>query len=301
LAKHPLLGLKLKNSTGLHLMQGPVTVFEHGCYAGDAQIQDLQPDEERLLSYAIDLGTEVEASSLPAASRLIKVKISKGVLVSTVRLREGRVYRIKNRNDQERLLVIEHPIHPEFQLVGKARPAERARDVYRFELPVAAGQNDHLDVVEERCLTSDAQLLGADEEGLRLLAGHLGGNAHLKMVLEKAACLKAEAAAAQVKRADKERELQALSEDQGRLRANLKEMPVTAVAHKRYLDKFDKQETEIEKLQEELKALHAEEAERQAAFQAFLEGLDVEAEVDVPLPEGGPHPAVTPQVGFHGH
>ena len=58
-AKFPLLGLRLTNSSGLHLMQGPITVFEGSLYAGDARILDLQPDEERLISYAVDLGTEV--------------------------------------------------------------------------------------------------------------------------------------------------------------------------------------------------------------------------------------------------
>ena len=51
-AKHPLNGLKLKNTTELHLMQGPITVFDDGAYAGDAQIQDLPPGTERLISYA---------------------------------------------------------------------------------------------------------------------------------------------------------------------------------------------------------------------------------------------------------
>ncbi|HEY7425169.1 MAG TPA: DUF4139 domain-containing protein, partial [Gemmataceae bacterium] len=58
-AKFPLLGLKFKNTSGLHLMQGPITVFEGSNYAGDARILDLQPGEERLISYAVDLGTEV--------------------------------------------------------------------------------------------------------------------------------------------------------------------------------------------------------------------------------------------------
>jgi hypothetical protein len=40
-AKFPLLGLKLKNTSGLHLMQGPVTVFEGSTYAGDARVADL--------------------------------------------------------------------------------------------------------------------------------------------------------------------------------------------------------------------------------------------------------------------
>src|SRR5207237_9191535 len=42
-AKHPLNGLRLKNSTDLHLMQGPITVFADNAYAGDAQIQNLPP------------------------------------------------------------------------------------------------------------------------------------------------------------------------------------------------------------------------------------------------------------------
>src|SRR5262249_30994760 len=33
-AKFPLLGLKFKNTSGLHLMQGPITVFEGSNYAG---------------------------------------------------------------------------------------------------------------------------------------------------------------------------------------------------------------------------------------------------------------------------
>src|SRR5262249_13727631 len=50
-AKFPLLGLKFKNTTSQHLMQGPLTVFDNNTYAGDARILDLQPSEERLLSY----------------------------------------------------------------------------------------------------------------------------------------------------------------------------------------------------------------------------------------------------------
>ena len=42
-AKHPLNGLRLTNITDLHLMQGPITVFDGGIYAGDAQVRDLAP------------------------------------------------------------------------------------------------------------------------------------------------------------------------------------------------------------------------------------------------------------------
>src|SRR5262249_15861724 len=36
--KFPLLGLRFKNTTSLHLCQGPITVFENNSYAGDAKI-----------------------------------------------------------------------------------------------------------------------------------------------------------------------------------------------------------------------------------------------------------------------
>src|SRR5204863_9242034 len=84
-AKFPLLGLRFKNTSGAHLMQGPITIFEGSNYAGDAQILDLQPNEERLLSYAIDLGTEVDAVPSFDSGRVLSVKAVKGVVHTTVK------------------------------------------------------------------------------------------------------------------------------------------------------------------------------------------------------------------------
>src|SRR5262249_13422501 len=36
--KFALLGLRFKNTSGQHLMQGPITVFEGSAYAGDARV-----------------------------------------------------------------------------------------------------------------------------------------------------------------------------------------------------------------------------------------------------------------------
>ena len=56
-SKYPLLGLRLKNTSGLHLMQGPITVYTDGSYAGDARIADLQPgDRHRCGQHAVDRG-----------------------------------------------------------------------------------------------------------------------------------------------------------------------------------------------------------------------------------------------------
>src|SRR5205823_7773681 len=115
--RFPLLGLRFKNTSGLHLMQGPITVFEGSSYAGDARILDLQPGEERLLSYAVDLGTEVKAVPSSDNGKLTHVKIHKGILYQTTKVREAKAYAIKNRNEQARTVLIEHPVRHDFKLV----------------------------------------------------------------------------------------------------------------------------------------------------------------------------------------
>src|SRR5262249_15519505 len=147
--------------------QGPVTVFEGSTYAGDARFPDLQPGEERLVSYAIDLGTEVEPQAKRDPDRLTHVKLQKGVLWTTSKVHESKTYNVKNRSDKDRTMLIEHPFRPDFRLVTPEKPAERARDVYRFEVKVPAGKGASLEVVEERDLGTQVALTNADDQTVR--------------------------------------------------------------------------------------------------------------------------------------
>src|SRR5262245_46827560 len=122
-AKFPLLGLKFKNTSGLHLMQGPITVFEGSAYAGDARILDVQPNEERLISYAVDLGTEVDPVVENPKHTLTKVKVVKGIIYTTNRVVESKTYKVANRPEQARTLLIEHPFRADFKITSKDAPA----------------------------------------------------------------------------------------------------------------------------------------------------------------------------------
>ena len=62
-AKHPLFGLKIKNNSKQSLMQGPIAIYDDEQYAGDARILDLQPGEERFVSYAIDTAPKLSHST----------------------------------------------------------------------------------------------------------------------------------------------------------------------------------------------------------------------------------------------
>ena len=274
-AKFPLLGLKFKNVTGVHLMQGPITVFDGNSYAGDARILDLQPGEERLISYAIDLGTEVEPIVEHKPQRLVAARIYKGILIATHKLRETKKYRIKNRSNQDRLVIIEHPYRPQFRLVTPEKPAERSRDFYRFELAVAAGKSGELAIAEEQDLQQQIQLRNANDQTIRIFLQSQVVSDRVKEALARAMELKGQLAKVQREIADLNRDLQEIHRDQQRLRSNLREMPPTAAAYKRYLDKFDRQESEIEQMHKRLKELRTKEAQHRETFERYLASLNV--------------------------
>jgi hypothetical protein len=275
-AKFPLLGLRLKNTSGVHLMQGPITVFEGSNYAGDARILDLQPNEERLISYAIDLGTEVNPVPSSDNGRLTSVKAVKGVVYTTTKVREAKTYTIANRNDQERTILIEHPVRNDFHLVDTDKPVETAADFNRFEVKVPAGKDGKLVVTEERQLFSNMAINNLDDNSIRIFMNSPVTSAKVKSALENALKLRWETAKTQREIQEQERQLKVIVDDQTRLRANLKEMPSTAAAYKRYLEKFDAQETQIETFQKEIKRLQGIEHSQKKEFEDYLASLNVE-------------------------
>ena len=149
-ARHPLLGLRFKNPAAQALMQGPVTVFEGGEYAGDSRILDMQPGEERLLSYAVDLATEVEKTTRQEPGPKLLARVVNNTLEVQYTMRETATYLVRNRSGQDRRLIVEHPLRSDWKLVEPEKPAERSRDVYRFVVEVRAGETVKFEVAEEQ-------------------------------------------------------------------------------------------------------------------------------------------------------
>jgi hypothetical protein len=275
-AKFPLLGLAFTNTTGMHLTQGPITVYEGGTYAGDARILDLQKGERRLLSYAIDLGTEVQAVPHSDNGRLTAVKIVKGILHTTTKLKDSKTYTIVNRNDIDRTLLVEHPNRTDFHLTSKDKPWETAADVHRFKVSVPAGKTVPFTVSEEKDFRSETVLTNSDDQAIRIIIQDRVTSPAVKEALARAIELRGKMAETQRELQQVERQLGVITQDQDRLRKNLHEMPKEAVAYKRYLKKFDDQETQIEQFQKQQKELQDTEHVRRKDYETFLANLSVE-------------------------
>src|SRR5439155_4386384 len=109
-------------------------------------------------------GTVVEAKSTNPPSKLTAVKVQKGILHSTTKQREEKTYHAVNRSQDDKTLLVEHPYRPQFKLATDLKPAERARDAYRFELKLPKGQSAEVTVAEERDVVQTVGLTNSDDQ-----------------------------------------------------------------------------------------------------------------------------------------
>jgi hypothetical protein len=162
LANHPLNGALLKNTTGKHLLQGPVTVLDGNTYAGDARIDNVPPGQERLISYTIDLQVQINATNNQQESAIQMGKIVKGVLQLTRKHVFGQDYIIENKGEHDKVVVIEHPSRQGWKLVDSPNPFETTDTLYRCKESVAAGKTAKLAVQEELVQGETIAILAAD-------------------------------------------------------------------------------------------------------------------------------------------
>jgi hypothetical protein len=276
LAKYPLLGLKLINKTKLHLAQGPVTVYEGETFAGDARLPDLKPGETRLLSYAIDLGTEVVGPQPKTETTLVAVKVGGGRLETASRDKTTTRYLVRNRNGQDRAMVIEHPVTKDRKLTAPEKPTDRTRDYYRFELTAKTGELTTFEVGEQHDEERANGLNTVPDDTLLYYQKHEVTKPAVKAVLAKLLEMRRRSAELAKQLAEEQAALKEIADDQDRIRKNLERVPRDAEAYRRYLKKFDDQETEIEKRQARVKELKAEAAKQEKALQTFVEEAKAE-------------------------
>ena len=191
--KHPLLGLRFKNTTGMPLTQGPITVFEGSVYAGDTRVLDLQPDEERLGQLRHRPGHRSLPQARPQHQPHHVGQGGQGDRLHEHVFREERVYDVSNRSSTDRTLLIEHPNRKGqgFKFKGDNKPKEEAADVYRFEVPVAAKKDLSYTVVEEREAGSNVQLTNNADDQIRYFISLKEVPQALKAKLQEALKVKA--------------------------------------------------------------------------------------------------------------
>jgi hypothetical protein len=250
--RFPLKSLRLKNTTGQNIVQGPVSVFENGAYAGDSQILDMQPEQERLFSYAMDLGVEVRDSRNTAPEPIIRYRLSKGVLTAAHVQRAVSFYRMHNRSTQDRTMLVEHPITPEWTYAGTEKPVEKTREQYRFEWTVPAGKTFTGEVLEEHEKAESRRVADLPDATLKSVVTAVETSKPIQDALRTVLDKRARLTATQVELTDLTEQRQVNDKEQARLLAVIDKVPEGSAIRKRYQETLDQFKAATVKLDQQI-------------------------------------------------
>jgi hypothetical protein len=275
LAKHPLSGVRLKNSTALNLMQGPITVYDAGGYCGDARIEDMAPGSERLLSYAVDLDVEVVPRAEPRPEEIVSVRLAKGTLVASRRLARARKFEVKNSGDKPVKLLVEHPLDAGWKLVKPEKADETTRDRYRFAVMAEPGKPAVLEIGEEMQVDQSLAITNLDDNAILLYSRARVTSPAVKESLAEVIRRKQEIERIVREKAEREQEINAIGQEQARIRENMGRLERTSDLYTRYVQKFSQQESRIETLREEIAQRQSQEQQARKGLDEFLLQLDV--------------------------
>lgn len=273
---HPLKGFHLKNTTKQFLAQGPLTVYDGGTAVGQARISDVKPGESRLIGYALDLDAPVVMDPRPDVRTPVSRKVVNGELRTVTRVKAAVRYTLFNKGKQPATVWVTQAVRPGWKLIAPAKTAEQTPDLYRFEVAVPAGEKATLEVVEEQDDRTFTLVAGMGVGLLDDLAKEAITPPAVKAALVKVRAAVAARDAADAETKAEEAAVKEIVEEQNRLRANLAAVPKESEAYKRYVRKFDEQETEIEQRRAKQKELLKSKEKATTELAELTKGLSAE-------------------------
>lgn len=294
-AANPLAAIRIVNDTGLHLAAGTVTIYDANGFAGNALLADVVPGDSRLLSYAVDLEVAAETTGTSEPERVVAARLVRGLLETEIRQRLSLEVRLSPRTQEERLVLVDVPRRDGYEVVSPGPAPLLTSSSLRFGVVINDGNGGAevpADVpVQQRCPTGtgdDACLLNVVLErvtsrsvGLTSLAPDviavyledLQLDDQTRRTLEDVMELQREVARLRSEIGAREARIQAISEDQTRIRSNMSSLDRNSSLYRRYVTDLEEQEEELDGLESEVTALQEELRAAQARLQDLVTGL----------------------------
>ena len=224
-----------------------------------------------------DVGIAVKTLTHVSQQKLLGLKIQKGFLMPTLKERESKTYFIQNNSDILREFTVDHIVRTDWTRLTDQGDPQHGPAVYRFVLPVAVNKTAQKEIIEERTHQDKGKLVkDLNEETISAYLANPVPSADVKAALTKVKTLNAKIAETGKSLAEQEKQLKQTSDDQSRLRENLKTIPQASEHHKKFLDKFVNQETEIDVQQKAIRQLQATLLQQQRELDVFIANLTVE-------------------------
>jgi hypothetical protein len=270
-------GMLLKNTTALTLEGGSMTIIDGDAYAGEALMERLKPAEQRLISFALDLGTLVTARTKEDRAPTFLVRVVNGIFQAHYHQTSKKIYTLTNQTDKPRTVFIEHPVRPDWTLTDDTqKPDGKSARYYRFRVPLEPHQTAEVAVTERREFVDSYVLQNFTRSDLEVFIARGYLDAPTRAALEKLIDIKTRLAANESRLQAINSEAEEIAKDQDRLRQNITALNSTAEARlliTRYVAKADTQESRLEQLEKDRRAALEEQARLQAELNAAIRGF----------------------------
>lgn len=273
---NPMRGVELVNESDLQLLPGPISVFDGGAYAGDAQIGHIAKGDKRLLAYSVDLDVDV-ITKPQSTSTVTNLKIVDGMLLQTIANTSSVSYAFANKDAKRgRTVIVEQPRMEGWTLTEPKKPLEETQDLYRFDLPVDAGKTATMSVTQER---TEHQSVGVTSLDLpTILSYHKNGKLSdaVLAAIRDVAKRQSDINAAELGIAELDRQKSEIDTEQARIRENMSKIDRTSQLYTRYMTKLSDQENTLETLRDQRKAATANLEKLRTDLNNYLRTLNVD-------------------------
>ena len=243
---HPMRGVELTNSTGLQLIPGPVAVFDAFTYAGDAQIGYMTLNDKRLLAYAVDLSVSAAVQD-DSTNTMRSIRIVDGFIEETRKQVQRTSFAFNNKDAARgRTMLVETAKIQGWELAEPKKAAEETQSLYRFELTLKPSEKATFVVAQENTFLSRISVAQYDMPTLLAYASDKKASQAVIDAAKKSAAMLATMNATAARIALLGQERQSIDADQNRIRQNMASIDHDTEVYRRYLTKFNEQESRLE-------------------------------------------------------
>ncbi len=279
---NPMSALLFKNTTGLTLESGPLTVFEDEAYLGEAMLDTLKPDEEQFVSFSVELGCVVSLDHRSHHEAVHQVTIRQGHLALDHYEMAYKTYVINNKTERDLDFVLEHRFNQGWELVETPAPVENTEHFYRFRFEVPAKTVEEFTVRERIVRSSRHVLKDTARSKLSMWLDRKYIDNKTWRTLEGVVQLTEKISQIQRDIKDKEDTIKAVFKNQERVRENLQALGNTTDEQglrELYIAKLASEEETLAQSQADIETLKAEKDKTESHLNTQLKAIEFEARI----------------------
>lgn len=271
-SKNPMTAVLLKNSFGFSLEEGPITFYSSDGYIGEGMMPLTRDNEETIIPYSIELGIEISSTEKSKQYDVHQIIANSGIIYIKSKRVYSTIYTIRSKSKlNQNELYIDHQSRNGCTVVSQP-PVSTSDGLLRFKL---SADITEFEVQEEQELT-DVVYINNDWNWLsRLLAINLIRSKERTLLQEIAIVVK-EIYILQTNKERNQERMEAIAEDQERIRENLKALSTTEEERslrRRYIGELESGEDELNQLRKELTGIEKSVNEKTATRDKLISQL----------------------------